>query len=140
MHTSHIAAYLWALPNTLLGLGLASMAILPGGRAEIVDGVLEVWGTPYALFLQAFTGLAGGGAAAMTLGHVVLARDDHARRTTRIHERVHVRQYCLFGPFFLPAYALSSLACVFRRQDPYYANVFERHARREETKARQRRR
>ncbi len=132
MHPRQLAAYLWVLPNTLLGLAVAPLVFFPGGRGEVVDGVLELWGTPFELLLQSFTGLAGGGAAAMTLGHVVLATDDRARRVTRAHERVHVRQYCAFGPFFLPAYFLSSLACILRREDPYYANAFEKHARREE--------
>jgi hypothetical protein len=41
---------------------------------------------------------------AITLGHVVLATTESALKKTRSHERVHVRQYERWGPFFIPAY------------------------------------
>ena len=129
------AGYLWASPNTALGLLLWPLALLPGGRAQVVDGVLELWGPPYAWFLRSFTGLAGG-ADAMTLGHVVLARSAEAHERTRLHERVHVWQCCALGPLFLPAYGLSSLWCLCRRRHPYLDNAFERHARRVEREQR----
>jgi hypothetical protein len=46
---------------------------------------------------------------ALTLGHVILAVDAPAMQRLRAHERVHVRQYELWGPFFGPAYLLESL-------------------------------
>jgi hypothetical protein len=49
-----------------------------------------------------------GGALAITFGHVVLARDEAALTLTRMHERVHVRQYERWGPAFIPAYVLAS--------------------------------
>lgn len=122
-------AYVWAFPNTLLGLLLLPLAALPGGRVQVVEGVLEVWGPPVAGWLRATTRLAGG-AAALTLGHVVLARDDRARVSTRRHERVHVAQCARWGPFFLPAYGLASLVCLLRGQNVYLDNPFEREARR----------
>ena len=45
----------------------------------------------------------------MTLGHVVLGRSAAALAETRAHERVHVTQCERWGPFFVPAYAASSL-------------------------------
>ena len=43
------------------------------------------------------------GAAALTLGHVVLGLDPQALDETREHELVHVAQYERWGPAFLPA-------------------------------------
>ena len=53
----------------------------------------------------------------MTLGHVVLGRSAAALAETRAHERVHVTQCERWGPFFLPAYAASSLAAWARGGD-----------------------
>ncbi len=64
----------------------------------------------------------------MTLGHVVLARDELLHDLTRSHERVHVRQCERWGPFFLPAYLLSSLWLAITRKNPYRDNPFEREA------------
>lgn len=135
--TMRTFAYLWALPNTLLGLALLPLALLPGGRVCRVTGVLEVWGPPVAGFLRLATPLVAGGAAAVTLGHVVLARDDFVRQATRVHERAHVRQYEVWGPLFLPAYGCASLFCLCTGRRPYYDNPFERAARRAEREATQ---
>ena len=64
----------------------------------------------------------------MTLGHVVLGRSAAALAETRAHERVHVTQCERWGPFFLPAYAASSLAAWARGGHPYWDNAFERRA------------
>src|SRR5438309_9693528 len=82
--------YLWALPTTLLGMVFVPEALLSGGVC-VVDGVLEVHGRLASFFLRRCT-LLRRGASAMTLGHVVIARDQHLLEATRAHERVHVRQ------------------------------------------------
>src|SRR6476620_3803523 len=82
--------YLWAGPTTALGL-LASLPALWRGHANVVDGVLEVHG-PLLSWLLCHATLLPHGAAAMTLGHVVIARDRVSLDATRAHERVHVRQ------------------------------------------------
>jgi hypothetical protein len=56
-----------------------------------VDGVLEVYGGIGAGVLARLP--LAGGAAAITLGHVVIARDRGLLTLSRRHERVHVRQY-----------------------------------------------
>ena len=85
--------YLWALPTTCVGLVLAALTLLSGGRAAVVDGVLEVWGGFSTIYLQRVVGLfLNGGASAMTLGHVVLGKDLECLDRTRTHERVHMRQ------------------------------------------------
>lgn len=120
-------AYLWALPNTALGLVLLPLAYLTGGRCQVVRGVLEIDGGMVRWLLVHATLLADG-AAALTLGHVVLGRDEGSLDRSREHERVHVRQYERWGPLFLPAYLLSSLFLWVRRRDPYRDNPFEREA------------
>jgi len=65
---------------------------------------------------------------AMTLGHVVLAETQADHERSRQHERIHVAQYAAWGPFFLPAYAASSIWQRVRGRDPYRDNWFEREA------------
>ena len=119
--------YLWALPTTMLGLLLAAAALVTRGHARIVDGVLEVHGGVVRFLLQRCTPLRGG-ASAMTLGHVVLGRTEALLDLTRSHERVHVRQCERWGPLFVPAYLLASLAVRLRGGDAYRDNPFEREA------------
>lgn len=119
--------YLWAAPNTLLGLAVGLVGIVGGGRIRLVDGVLEIHGRVLRRLLALAIPIVGG-AAALTLGHVVLGRDPDCLTRCRSHERVHVRQYERWGPLFLPAYFLSSLWALVRGRDPYRDNAFEREA------------
>ena len=117
-----LVRYAWASPTTAVGLAAALAARLTGGRARRVSGVLEVHGGLVAPALRRL------GASAMTLGHVVLAVDETAHDLCRDHERVHVAQCERWGPLFLPAYALASLAALLRGGDYYRDNRFEREA------------
>jgi len=118
--------YAWASPYTALGLVLGTLALLFGGRWRGHHGTLEFFGGRLAAALArlpqplAFS--------AMTLGHVILAVDRSALVQLRPHERVHVRQYERWGPFFVPAYLLSSLLQLLRGRNPYRENHFERQA------------
>jgi uncharacterized protein (DUF2062 family) len=94
------------------------------GQARVVDGVIEAYGPTLAWLLVHLT-LMPGGAAALTLGHVVLARDRHALESTRDHERVHIRQCEVWGPLFVPAYVAASVWAVIRGRDFYFDNWFE---------------
>jgi uncharacterized protein (DUF2062 family) len=69
------------------------------------------------------------GAAAITLGHVVLGRDQLSLDATRAHERVHVRQCEVWGPLFVPAYLVGSLVAALRGRRFYEDNPFETEAR-----------
>lgn len=123
---SRLLGYAWASPNTVLGIVLGGLGTLFGARARIVNGVVEFTGGRLGSFF-ASPGL-GCPFRAMTLGHVILGTDVDTLDCARAHEHVHVRQYELWGPFFLPAYALSSfwqLACGRRC---YRDNWFERQA------------
>ena len=94
---------------------------------RVVDGVLEVHGGLVTWILTHCT-LLEGGASAMTLGHVVLGRDELLLDLTRDHERVHVRQCERWGPLFLPAYLLASAYVFVRGGRAYRDNPFEREA------------
>ena len=119
--------YLWAFPNTAVGLVLVPFARLGGGRTQVIAGVLEVHGGLVRWLLTHAT-LLPGGASAMTLGHVVIGRDLMALNFSRAHERIHVRQCERWGPLFLPAYLLTSAWLWLRGRDPYLDNPFEREA------------
>lgn len=118
-----VVRYAWAGPTTVIGL----LVVLLGfwrGQLRIVDGVLEAHGPVLAWLLSHLT-LVRGGVTAMTLGHVVVARDQQSLEWTRAHERVHVRQCELWGPLFLPAYLASSLFALVRGRHFYFDNRFE---------------
>ena len=121
--------YLWASPNTAVGLAFVLPTLLTGGRARWHTGVLEMHGGLTRWFLVKPVGrVLPGGAAAMALGHVVLGLDAQTLAATRDHERVHVRQCERWGPLFLPAYGLSSALAWWRGDDAYRENRFEREA------------
>jgi hypothetical protein len=65
---------------------------------------------------------------AFTLGHTVIGRSVDALEITRLHERVHVRQYERWGPLMGPAYLLCSLVLLLRGRDAYRENPFEKQA------------
>ncbi len=121
--------YVWAGPVSCLGLLLVPLAWLGRGRVRVVDGVLEASGGLLDRVLRHAIPLRGG-ASALTLGHVVLARDAAAADRTRPHERVHVAQCERWGPLFLPAYLAASLVAMLRNGNFYRDNWFERMARR----------
>jgi hypothetical protein len=118
-----LLAYAWAAPYSLLGLLFGLTAVLLGARAHLHEGVIEF-------------GLSAGrsrlrppfGFSAITFGHVILGIDEATLAAVRAHEQVHVRQYERWGPFFGPAYLLSSLLQLLRGRSPYRDNRFEREA------------
>jgi len=118
--------YLWASPATFFGLVVAG-ALLRRGHLAVVDGVVEAHGPMLHNALTHCTLLAGG-VDAMTLGHVVIGRNARALEMTRAHERVHVRQYEVWGPLFIPAYFLAGIYALIRGGHPYFDNPFERQA------------
>ncbi len=101
----------------MLGLILLVFA-LAGGQIRRHRGTLEGCG-------GALQWVLGPWAAAVTLGHVILARDAGRLDHWREHERRHVRQYERWGPLFLPAYLLGGAWCLIRGRHPYRDNPFE---------------
>ena len=105
---------LWTLPNTLIGVMLGLMGLPFGARLRVRRGDLAC----------VFHGWPWGPGGALTLGNVILhtgtdldvacATYAHAAGLgpeppirLAAHERAHVLQYLVLGPFFLPVY----LAC-----------------------------
>jgi len=119
-------AIVWASPWTLLGLVLGLAAVASGGGGRKVGRVLEFhggwldWGLRWAPI--------AGGAAAMTLGHCVIARTVADLDRCRRHELVHVAQYERWGLLFVPAYFACSAWMWLRGRDPYLDNPFEEEA------------
>ena len=131
MRIPTLLRYLWASPNTLIGLLFVPTTIV-GGRIQIVDGVLEAYGPLIAAILRYCVPLPDG-ASAITFGHVVLARDRASLEATRAHERVHVRQCELWGPAFIPAYLIAAMWALATGADAYAGNYFERDSVKEST-------
>lgn len=100
----------------------------------MVDGALELSGPGIDWLLRRAIPLEGG-ASAITLGHVVVARDERSMQRCRVHERAHVRQYERWGPLFLPAYFAAGAVVFLRGKHPYTDNPFEIEARRAESAA-----
>jgi hypothetical protein len=114
---------LWALPWTLLGLSMGLIALATGGGGQRVGRVLEFHGGLLQKLLRRVP--IAGGAAAMTLGHVVIARTKPDLDRSRRHELVHVAQYERWGPLFVPAYIACSVWLWLRGYDAYLDNPFE---------------
>jgi hypothetical protein len=105
------------------------LARLGGGQARWVSGVLEIHGGGIEFILSRLIPIRGG-ATALTLGHVVVARDAEGLARSRAHERVHVRQYERFGPFMVPAYFALSAYVWLRGRHYYFDHPLEIAARR----------
>ena len=119
------AGYLWASPNTLLGLAFLLPALLTGGRVRVERGAVEIHGG-FARFVLRRCLLIE--ASALTLGHVIVGQDRDCLDHARDHEHVHVRQFARWGPFMLPAYFLSSFLAWRRGDHFYFDNRFEKEA------------
>jgi hypothetical protein len=121
-----IAVYVWAGPNTLLGLGAGLVMLMFGAAARRIQGAIEFSGGAIGLLfasrLQPFR------FQAVTFGHVILGTSAAALAGAREHEQVHVRQYERWGPFFLPAYFASSVWQLVTGRHVYHDNYFERQA------------
>ena len=124
--------YLWALPVTCVGLALALLAIVSGGSARVQGGVVEAQGGLVARLLRGGRWWRGG--AAMTLGHVILARDANCLERSRSHELQHVRQFERWGLLLVPAYWLVGRWLALRGFDPYLDNLFEQDANSDNTR------
>ncbi len=119
-------AYVWAAPNTVLGLAAGLVMLVFGGRVRLVSGVAEFHGGLLGRLLARPWGTFRCGA--MTLGHVILGVSEADLIALRRHEHVHVGQYERWGVFFLPAYALSSVWQIVHGRRGYRDNAFERKA------------
>ena len=120
---SRLLAVTWSAPTTFVGiLAALASASLPSPS----NGILL--STSSRGFARWF--LSRRGYCAITLGHLVIMTPD-APPEIISHERVHVRQCEHWGPFFIPAYLLATLAIRIRGGNPYWDNPFEVEARRQ---------
>ena len=122
-----LLAWTWAGPGSLVGLALCALARASGGVARRHEGTFEAHGGALGALMARVSG-GSRSLRAVTLGHVILARDAASLEDFRAHERVHVRQWERWGLLFPPAYLASSLWAWLRGRDPYLANRFEREA------------
>jgi hypothetical protein len=120
------AAYTWAAPTTCVGLLAGALTLATGGRVQRRRGALEFHGGFSRWFLSRRMVMA----SAMTLGHIIIGRDEGCLDACRDHEQAHVRQVERWGAAFLPAYVLASVWAWTRGQHYYRDNWFERDARR----------
>lgn len=118
--------YLWAMPNTLIGLAMGVCMLALGGRVQRAEGAWE--------FSEGWLGHAlrktsrSRRFCAITFGHTIIGVSSAELTRLRVHEQVHVRQYERWGPLFLPAYLLASLWSWWKGGDPYTDNLFEQEA------------
>lgn len=123
---SFLILILWTSPNTLLGLVIGGVGMCFGGRARIRGHAVEFYDGGTKWFMQRLPH--GQFTLALTLGHTILGQTDASLDISRDHETVHVRQYERWGPFFLPAYFLSSTYMWLVGRRFYRDNPFEREA------------
>ncbi len=87
--------FLWTMPNTLLGLIVGLFTF----QMPRLDGAIIFDRTPRGL-TKLMPRLHR---TAMTVGFVIVsARPLTGRLST--HERHHIKQFCAWGPLFIPAY------------------------------------
>ena len=108
-----------------IGILLIPFVIISGGKVSVASGVIEAEGgiLRFLLSRRRYFKI-----DALTIGHVIIGRNRESLMRCRSHERVHVRQYERWGPFFPLLYLLSSAAALVRGMDPYRDNRFEQEA------------
>lgn len=98
---------------------------MTGGKVQRKGCALEFYGGAVNKFLYYFC---GPWVSAITFGHTILGQNPELLAACREHEWVHVRQYQRWGPFFGPAYILSSVIVWMQGKRAYRDNHFEREA------------
>ena len=88
--------FIWTLPNTVLGL-LAGALTFQAPRVQ--EGALVFDRAPRGLTWL----LLRMNRSAMTVGFVIVSARP-LTPTALAHERHHIRQYCRWGPLFIPVY------------------------------------
>ncbi|MBL8520559.1 MAG: hypothetical protein JNK75_07780 [Betaproteobacteria bacterium] len=126
-------AVAWTSPVSAIALLAAGLNCLFRGRIVRCGIALEATGGLVPWLLGA--GSHRGTIAAITLGHVIFARDTAAAARWRSHEHAHVRQYERWGVLFPIAYAAATVLAGLRGDDAYRDNAFEIEARAEAVKA-----
>jgi hypothetical protein len=99
--------FVWTLPNTLLGLVLGALTFQ---RPHLRDGAVVFDRGPRGVtwILQRVD------RTAMTVGFVIVSAVP-VEGSLLVHERHHIRQYMVWGPLFIPAYAVLAIGFGYRR-------------------------
>lgn len=105
------AGFLWTLPNTILGVLLG---LLTFQRPRTEGGAILFDRVPRGLSAPPVSTLVFRRFSAFTVGFVIIGKKRVEGRLLA-HERHHVRQYCLWGPLYLPVYGLLYLRYGYRR-------------------------
>lgn len=123
----YILGYIWAFPVTVLGWVWSHLGGVEGNPLIRPHGHRVYVATKGGLNYRWFTKYKFAG---YTLGAitVVCSHEWLKYRWLLEHEFRHTQQCFVFGIFDLPLYALSSLICWIKREDPYWDNVFEKDA------------
>lgn len=119
--------FVWPLPITLFGAALGLIILMFGGTFRRQGIALEGSGGPAAAILWLFN--PRGRIEAITLGHVIIARNAARADALRSHEHAHVRQYERWGILFPFAYLAAGAWAYLRGGCAYRDNCFEREAR-----------
>ena len=93
--------FIWTLPNTAIGLLLGALTFQ---APRIRHGLVLFDRGPRGLTWI----MVRARRSAMTVGFVVLSAVPVEGRLLA-HERHHVRQYCAWGPLFIPVYVLLAI-------------------------------
>jgi hypothetical protein len=126
-YTKRIAALVWASPITLIGVVFAIIIRATGGQIRKHGIAWEA--SNGAAFRLLFLLNPWQKIAAITFGHIIIARDTAIANQLRAHEHAHVRQTERWGLFFPLAYLVASIVAWARGGDAYLDNGFEIEAR-----------
>ncbi len=99
--------FIWTSPNTLIGL---VVGLLTFQAPRLADGALIFDRRPRGLTAL----MPRADRAAMTIGFVIVSAQP-VSGTLLVHEKEHIRQYCVWGPLFIPVYFLLAIPYGYRR-------------------------
>ena len=119
-----IFKYTWAAPTTFVGVLAGALTLCTGGHVQKCQGTLEFHGGFSQWLADRWR------FSAMTLGHIIIGRDEPSLDFCRKHEQAHVRQVEIWGPAFIPVYLFASLVAWLQGKHYYRDNWFELDARR----------
>ncbi len=122
-----LAKIFWAAPCSVIGMVLALLVVLCGGKARLGARTVEATFRPCESDCGKFVRWLP--YRAITLGHVIVAVTEPELNALHSHELAHVAQYERWGVLFFFAYAASGLWQWLRGGNAYRDNYFEVQAR-----------
>jgi hypothetical protein len=98
--------FVWTVPNTVIGLVLGLLTF----QVPRLDGAVIFDRDPRGLTAL----MPRLHRTAMTIGFVIVSAAP-VEGTLSAHERHHIKQYCVFGPFFIPVYLALAIPYGYRK-------------------------